>query len=112
MRGHEQLIALRKSGKAPRTVQVFAGLDHSQAWRDWHEICPRHAEVEITDDEFLSGLDLRFVVGLRVILVGSNERRVKSIHAACEANGAKRVVSAVTDGSTTTQVFDTAEVAV
>ena len=111
MRGHEQLIALRKAGKAPRTVQIFAGFDHSKAWLDWHEIGPRHAEVEIADDEFLSGLDLRFVVGLRVILVGGNERRVRSIHAACEAIGAKRVVSAVTSGGTPTHVFDTAEAA-
>lgn len=110
MRGHEQLIAMRKAGKAPSTVQIFAGLDDSQAWRDWQVVCPRHAEVEITDDEFLSGLDLRFAVGLKVILVGANERRVRAIHAACEAIGAKRVVSAVSDGRRPTQVFDTAEV--
>lgn len=109
MRGQEQLIELRKTGRVPRTVQIFAGIDHSKAWLDWHEIGPRHAEVEIADDEFLSGLDLRFVVGLRVILVGGNERRVRSIHAACEAIGAKRVVSAVVIDGATNQVFDTNE---
>jgi hypothetical protein len=110
MRGQEQLIALRKAGKAPRTVQIFAGLDHSQAWRDWHEVCARHAEVEINDDDFLSGLDLRFVVGLRVILVGSSERRVRSIHNACAAIGAKSVTSAVVNNGKATHIFDTNEV--
>ena len=50
MRGQEQLIELRKTGRVPRTVQIFAGLDHSKAWLDWHEIGPRHAEVEIADE--------------------------------------------------------------
>jgi hypothetical protein len=106
MRGQEQLIAMRKAGKKPRSVQIFVGHDPSEEWRDWHEVCARHAEIEIADDDFLSSLDLRFVVGLAVFVFGACHRRVKAIHDACVGQGAERVVSGVTNGSTTTHVFD------
>ena len=110
MRGHDALIAMRPGGKRPRTLQIHAGVDHSMAWKDWPETMPSHAEVEIADDEFLSGLDLRFAVGMRVIVTGSSSKRVKSIHDTCVAVGARRVVSAVFDGSKLVHVSDTAEV--
>lgn len=110
MRGHDALIAMRRGGQRPRTLQIHAGVDHSLAWKDWQDTMPGHAEVEIADDEFLSGLDLRFVVGMRVIVTGDSDRRVTAIHAKCVELGARRVVSAVFDGATLLKVIDTAEV--
>ncbi len=78
----------------PGSVQIYAGTDHSGACLDWHETMPQFAEVEIADDEPLSGLDLRFVVGMLVFVVGSDPFRVAAIHAKCMASDARRVVSA------------------
>ena len=93
MKGHGALIAMRHSGVRPETVSIHLGADHSNAWRDWHETTPKHAHVEIADDEPLSGLDMRFTVGMFVVITGSDEKRISSVHAACQASGAQRVLS-------------------
>lgn len=93
MRGHESLIAMRHSGVRPETVSIHLGTDHSMAWRDWQQTIPHHAHVEIADDEPLSGLDMRFTVGMFVVITGSDEKRISAVHAACQASGAQRVLS-------------------
>jgi hypothetical protein len=93
MRGHEQIIALRLRRKAPKTVQIWCGTDALQGWRDWHT-STGHAEVEIQDGDALSGLDLRFTVGMLVMVNGTDPFRVAAVHAGCLAAGAQRVVSA------------------
>lgn len=94
MRGHEPLIAMRLGGMRPGTVQIYAGTDNSGACQDWQQTMPAHAQVEVSDDEPLSGLDLRFVVGMLVFVTGENAFRVEAIHAMCLGCGAQRVVSA------------------
>lgn len=93
MRGHEQLIALRRQGLVPKSVQVWCGADALKGWSDWHTSSP-HAEIEIADDDALSGLDLRCCVGLLVCVNGTDPFRVAAVHAACVRGGAARVVSA------------------
>lgn len=92
MRGHQQIIALRLQRKAPKTVHIWCGTDALQGWKDWHT-STGHAEVEIQNDEPLSSLDLRFTVGMLVMVNGTDPFRVAAVHAGCLAAGARRVVS-------------------
>ena len=96
MRGHDQIIAMRLSGIKPESVHIWCGTDALKGWKDWQE-STGHAEVQIEDGEALSGLDLRFVVGLLVFVNGTNPFRVAAIHAGCLASGAARVLSAATE---------------
>lgn len=93
MRGHEQIITQRLRRMAPKTVHIWCGVDALNGCANWHE-STAHAEVEIRDDEPLSGLDLRFTVGMLVLINGTEPFRVAAIHAGCLAAGAARVVSA------------------
>ena len=93
MRGHEQLIDVRRRRYVPKTVQIWAGTDALKGWADWNGNSA-HAEVEIQDSEPLSSLDLRFCVGLVVFVTGTDPFRVAAIHAGCLAAGAARVLSA------------------
>ena len=92
MRGHTQIIALRMQRKAPKTVHIWCGTDALKGWSDWHTTTG-HAEVEIQDSDALSSLDLRFTVGMLVMLNGTDPFRVAAVHAGCLAAGARRVVS-------------------
>lgn len=92
MRGHEQIIALRLQRRAPKSVHIWCGTDALNGWRDWHT-STGHAEVEIQDVEPLSSLDLRFTVGMFVMVNGTDPFRVAAVHAGCLAAGAARVVS-------------------
>lgn len=94
MRGHEQIIAMRKRGVRPDVVFIWCGKDGIGSCLDWHLETPKHPEIEIADTDALSGLDLRFVVGLVVSINGLDPLRVAAVHAGCMAAGAKRVVSA------------------
>lgn len=93
MRGHEQIIAMRMQRKAPKTVHIWCGTDALKGWSNWHT-STGHAEVEIADTDTLSSLDLRFTVGMLVMVNGTDPFRVAAVHAGCLAAGAKRVVSA------------------
>lgn len=89
---------MRRAGKAPKSVFIDAFEDHSQVWRDWPTVNPSAPQIEILPTEMLSGLDLRCVVGLVVILSGYDAKRVAAIREECFEAGAKRVVSAVIAG--------------
>jgi len=93
MRGHESIIALRRQGLRPKSLDIWAGVDATEGWKHW-PAAGAHAEVEIHDDEQLSGLDLRFTVGMLVFVSGQCPFRVAAIHAGCLRAGARRVVSA------------------
>lgn len=95
MRGHEALIAMRMNRRRPRIVFVFAGRDSSEQWRDWATETPHMAQVEIEDDESVSGLDFRFAVGMLAVVDGRDAARVTRIATALAEAGAARVVSAV-----------------
>jgi hypothetical protein len=97
MRGHEPLIALRRSGKRPSMVFIDAFEDSSDSWRDWPKNDPAHAQLEVLPDDSIPGLDLRCVVGLPVMVTGHSKARVDAIRDACIEAGAKRVVAACID---------------
>lgn len=95
MRGHEALIAMRLRRRRPRIVFVSAGRDASEQWRDWAAETPHMAQVNVDDDEAVSGLDLRFAVGMVAVVDGRDAARVARIAEALANAGASRVVSAV-----------------
>lgn len=97
MRGHEPIVAMRRRGKKPAMVFIDAFETASQCWREWPARDLSMPQVEVSEHEALSGLDLRFVVGLRVFVMGHDERRVESIKSLCLEAGAARVVAAVVD---------------
>lgn len=86
MRGHENIIRLRMSGKIPSIVF----LNDYPCDVDWFET-GSHATVEIQPADAPELLDLRFVKGLTVSATGSTEKRAKAIFEACKQAGAKTV---------------------
>lgn len=93
MRGHLPIIAMRQRGLVPRTVFIDAFEDLSKGWRHWPAVDMALPQVEILPDDQLTNLDLRFVVGLQVMVTGHHPRRVQAIADACTTAGAKRVVA-------------------
>lgn len=93
MRGHEQLIALRRAGKAPGLVFVHIGRDPMRTWCDWAS-WSAHAHLEVDPTESIATLDLRCLVGLTVMVSGLDEHRVLALHEACVAASAKRAIGA------------------
>lgn len=94
MRGHVALVDMRRAGVRPRAVFIDADRADDIEARDWQALTPYRAHVCIGPDEMLTGLDLRFVVGLPVLVTGADASRVARIAAACIDAGASRVTSA------------------
>lgn len=94
MRGHHELISLRKSGQRPRIVSIDLGPNVWTMWMDWHIETPHQAYVHISPDELLSGLDVRFCVGMNVSVSGPDRRRLGVVMQACCDAGARRVFAA------------------
>lgn len=87
MKGHEQLIELRKSGRAPKIVF----LNDYPCKTDWHTYGD-HVTV-CTAGDMLSSLDLRFLVGLTVSISAMTETRAKALFAKAKWFGAKTVAA-------------------
>lgn len=100
MRGHDQLIAMRVQGYRPASVEIREGKAPEWFARDWlterASSQPVHARVCVEDD-CIEVLDLRFVVGLTVMVTGTNPNRMRSLVAAVKAAGAKRVHALIDD---------------
>lgn len=76
MLGHEPLINLRMSGKAPKFISIE---DHpSLNAHEWHKWDDSPVICIAKDD--LHTLDLRFAIGLTVFLTSLDERRAKVVH--------------------------------
>lgn len=93
MNGAAALVALRRQRQRPIVVDVWLGYDATESWRDWHEV-GRTAQIEVTDDESISLLDLRCLVGLWVMVGGLDDGRVQAFHEAAVKAGARVVISA------------------
>ena len=88
MRGHENLIRMRVEGLRPKIVFV----NDYPCKTDWFDH-KEHATV-CTENDPLSSLDLRFLVGLRVSISATTESRAKALFERVKAAGAA-VVAAV-----------------
>ncbi len=95
MKGHTQLIAMRKDGFAPSVVFVETNPELFAAVHDWHEYAPNRAQVRIEASDNPDTADLRFLVGLSVMVNGNDLDRVRRVGKACERAKASRVVTFV-----------------
>lgn len=76
MIGHDHLIKMRMSGKAPAYISIE---DHkSLNAHEWHEWDDSPTICIYKDD--LHTLDLRFAIGLTVFLTSFNKARAKAVH--------------------------------
>jgi hypothetical protein len=91
MRGHDQLLSLRRRGLKPGLVMIDMEPDPWRDWADWHEwtVIP---QIEVSPSDSIRLLDLRCLVGLRVMLSGFDGGRVWAMFDACKAAGASRVL--------------------
>lgn len=87
MRGHESIIAMRKTGFTPKIVF----LNDWPCKTDWFEHLD-HATVSTAGDA-ISSLDLRFLVGLTVSISSQSEGRAKALFEKAKASGAKTVAA-------------------
>ena len=81
MRGHDDLIAMRRAGKVP-THGVSIRVDDEAPWDvGWIANDPRVVTVHIRPDECLDRIDLRCLVGLKVAVIGErlHERSVRAV---------------------------------
>lgn len=90
MRGHEQIIAMRKAGKRPSIVFLN---DHEcmRGELDWRQY-GEHATVEVHGDQ-PEWLDLRFLIGMRVSITASSVKRGQRFMDACKRAGAATVAA-------------------
>ena len=90
MRGHDHIIQMRLRGFRPESVMVW---DQPIKVREpqWVEDY-RYMDV-CTDGDNIPALDLRFLVGLHVTVLGDNSNRVKQIALQCKQSGAEAVVA-------------------
>lgn len=87
MRGHDQVIAMRLKKRVPAMVFV----NDYPCRTDWLEVRD-HATV-CTFGDAVEGLDLRFLVGLRVSISATTEERAKALFARVKAHGAALVAA-------------------
>jgi hypothetical protein len=95
VKGHDQLIAMRRAGAAPSIVFVETDDAMWANTRDWHADAPDRAQLRVEASDRPARLDLRCLVGLTVWVNGSDSRRVFDVAAACEQHKAGRVIASV-----------------
>jgi hypothetical protein len=103
MRGHESIIAMRKQRTTPGTVFINdfpcdtdwfnPGAQYGQVWAS------DHATVSTAGD-VIQMLDMRFLVGLQVIISSESETRAKALFEKAKASGAKTIAAAHVVGKT------------
>lgn len=94
MKGHHPIIAMRRRGVRPSLVWIDTDRDATRCWRNWPAIDPTMAHVQVEPDDSAALLDLRWLVGLTVIVSGSDAQRVDAIGQACRDHDAGRVITA------------------
>lgn len=119
MRGHEDIIRMRRSGEAPAMIRIETaeGFDRFGSGVRF-PFGADQPQVHIRPEEAVHRLDLRFVVGLFVQVSGMDSERVKATVEACRRAKASRVIGVthrqVGEGEfttfPTTEVTDTAGV--
>lgn len=87
MKGHHELIEMRKAGMHPKWVFVNDFICKTD-WHEWGE----HATISTIGDS-IAELDFRGVMGLHVSVSGYDLRRVQGIAAQCLRDGAAVVAA-------------------
>lgn len=95
MRGYDRLVAMRLRGRVPCDGVLFA-VDPKGTPR-LHELQPeldgKVVRIDVAEDEPMARADLRGVVGLRVMVVGDDERQVAAVGERCAECGASAVIA-------------------
>lgn len=95
MRGHLALLAMRRSGKRPAFI-TFTDSSMPFRWDQRPESLP-YPDVEIEADDSPELIDIRFVVGLPVVVSIGDEQRMRRVVLAAERAGASRVYGCAAD---------------
>ena len=95
MRCHEPLLAMRRRGLRPDLV-LLTDVQELPGWRWWEVAETQHKpEVYIEPADVPELLDLRFVVGMAVLIdlmANPDPLRLKRLVLACEAAGSSKVL--------------------
>lgn len=106
MRGHQQLVEMRRAGARPDIVFVETDPAMFAATEDWHVESPSRAQVRIEPADSVHRLDLRFLVGLPVWVNGTDSARVFAVAEACERHQAGRVIASVSNETEVVEMAD------
>lgn len=87
MKGAKELIDLRRRGIKPASVCLY-DFEFDTDWLKWGEL-PR---ITVHKDK-ISDIDLRFVVGMTVMIESYNQDRADHLYEKCIASGASIVAS-------------------
>jgi hypothetical protein len=93
VRGAESLIALRRRGVRPPIVNVHCDAPQDRVMRFVRDAGNAGEQLEIAPDEALHRIDMRCMVGLSLIVGGSDAGRVAAVSRACAAAGARQVIA-------------------
>lgn len=96
MLGHQPLIAMRRAGAMPDMVFVETSPELYASTEDWPEESPSRAQVRVTPNDPVHRLDLRFLIGLKVWVTGTDADRVFAVAEACHRHQVARVIASVT----------------
>lgn len=97
MEGQSTLVAVRRKGRVPsKGVLILVGSTPLGPWKHPVELAGELHTLRVDPNEAIDRLDLRCVVGMRVLVsddfMGPQERTVRLLCAACVAAGARRVI--------------------
>lgn len=94
MTGHQPLIRMRLEKRRP-TGYVSIDLDRRTFnAHDWHEFEPAFPQIEIAPCDTLASLDLRYVVGLPVVLFADEwSERFGDLIDRCKLYGPKHLIA-------------------
>lgn len=98
MKGHERIIAMRKTGRMP-SVGVNVSQSSICPWFDWLETkVPGVMTVWIEPSDKPEKLDLRFLVGLHVCVTADGDVSQDLVDACVKAKAARVVKTANEEG--------------
>jgi len=107
MKGADHLMKLRLDGLKPEIVQVWVGNRDFLMSTEWHKYSDtmQYPYIDIEDSDNLDLLDLRFVVGLNVILSGDNSDRLLEVYSRMSKHKPRRLIL-IHDEEGITQILD------
>jgi hypothetical protein len=91
MRGHEDLISLRKRGVKPAGMVWICDYQVRDVYADW--MANRMDPEILVDGDDIESLDLRFLIGMNVNVTGDDSARVRKLASRARKAGANTVVA-------------------
>jgi hypothetical protein len=102
--GQDSLIEMRRAGYTPDAVfldiNVPRAAKGADMWRDWALQIGQQCRIALEPDENLDRLDLRFLIGLNVLVFGGPAEQTEAVAEVCRRFQAKRVTVFDDEGMT------------